>query len=432
MKHLVIVCLILVSLCFDYHAGQTQAFTCPGALPARLKRGDVGQVIDTGNPNNLRDRAATAGKLLKQLQAGDTFNVIDDPVCADKHVWYRVQSGKFVGWTAESGGGKYWLESSYSTGPCVDDTGLRLAYIPPGGTRIEIYHVESTTTCSYRYLAGQEFDAKALTWAPDGGKLAFHGYVPIVPGGHPLYNLDLRTTEVRKLTAPGNGTDNYPVWSPNGKWLVFHAWRSESRNPGLWILEGQVEKQISHFEKALFYGQFAWAPDSSHLAFVKNMDDNWKVFVVKADGTGELQLSDQEVGTNNRPTWSPDSQWIAYESTDKAIVLIRPDGSGRQILTTGQTPAWSPDGREIIFTRNHEMLIIDVQSHTERRLLAADGNVLDPSWSPDGRFIAYLLIAEDETQLHLMQRDGTGDRLISHGLNDTDWNWLNYAWSPRP
>jgi len=58
------------------------------------------------------------------------------------------------------------------------------------------------------------------------------------------------------------------------------------------------------------------------------------------------------------PTWSPDSQWVAFSlctdtgglNIDSGIWAVKPNGEGlRQILLNADSPAWSPNGEWIAF-----------------------------------------------------------------------------------
>jgi TolB protein len=61
------------------------------------------------------------------------------------------------------------------------------------------------------------------------------------------------------------------------------------------------------------------------------------------------------------PNFSPDGQWIAFESDrsgDYEVYAIRPDGSGLRNLTNhparDQLPAFSPDGRWLLFQSDRD------------------------------------------------------------------------------
>jgi hypothetical protein len=75
---------------------------CPqGYLPPRLQVGEVARVTLGGSPNRVRELPSTSATFLGQLNPGTPIEVLEGPACAEGIVWWRVQSGTLVGWTAE-------------------------------------------------------------------------------------------------------------------------------------------------------------------------------------------------------------------------------------------------------------------------------------------------------------------------------------------
>ena len=82
-------------------------------LSPRLQIGTTGMVIP-GLPNALRDRPGlniSGSRVIGSLAGGAIFTILDGPVCADGHNWWRVSAGGQIGWTAEGQGyAEYWLD----------------------------------------------------------------------------------------------------------------------------------------------------------------------------------------------------------------------------------------------------------------------------------------------------------------------------------
>ncbi len=97
--------------------------SCAGALPSQLFVGIEGVVLENDErPVNVRRAPGRAGEAFERLRPGETFLVLEGPVCQDNLAWFRVRfSGILEGWIAEG-------TDFYFVGPVNPPEGSR----PPG------------------------------------------------------------------------------------------------------------------------------------------------------------------------------------------------------------------------------------------------------------------------------------------------------------
>ena len=150
----------------------------------------------------------------------------------------------------------------------------------------------------------------------------------------------------------------------------------------------------------------AISPDGRYAVYVKRGEQQslW----VKQIATGsEAQAVPPGPGYFlNRPTFSPDGNYIFYEHSDpqnedETILYSVPSlgGTSQRVLDDLSTPvSFSPDGKQVVFAhfdvgekKNPQLVIAGSDGtgrHTivERGALAANGS--SPSWSADGKLIA--------------------------------------------
>ena len=110
------------------------------------------------------------------------------------------------------------------------------------------------------------------------------------------------------------------------------------------------------------------------------------------DGLNVHRLTSNDV-IDFYPSWSPDSQHIAFMSGFSNIFVMNRDGSDAQFLTNGEMPVWSADGQHLDFVYG-----------------AYGYGGLQEVASPDGQRLAYSVRAETEQfrhDLYVKNMDGT-------------------------
>ncbi len=115
-----------------------------------------------------------------------------------------------------------------------------------------------------------------------------------------------------------------------------------------------------------------------------------QLYVMGAGGGAATRISFGE-GRYSTPVWSPRGDLIAFTKQTRgqfAIGVMRPDGSGERILTTGfhnEGPTWSPNGRVIMFFKEQgpgpRLHTIDVTGRFEQAV-TTPSFASDPAWSP--------------------------------------------------
>ena len=186
-----------------------------------------------------------------------------------------------------------------------------------------------------------------------------------------------------------------------------------------------------------------WSHDGLAIAFATSRDGNDEIYKMNGDGSAPVNLT-LRVGSDQQPAWSPDGSKVAFVSTHNdlgdlvpaEIFVMAPDGSGaRSPLTVNSggstSPAWSPDGNKIAFVTvrdgNSEIYVMNADGSSPVNITnnaAADDH---PVWSPDGTEIAFLSDRGGGRGVYVMRADGSGLTAIASGLSvGADY----VSWSP--
>jgi len=95
-------------------------------------------------------------------------------------------------------------------------------------------------------------------------------------------------------------------------------------------------------------------------------------------------------------------------------------------------PAWSPDGKKIMFIEillriNKEIFTINPDGTEKNNITKNEGHDYFASWSPDSKQIAFQSERDGNTEIYIMNSDGTDVRRLTIEPHSIDWNPL---WSP--
>ena len=279
---------------------------------------------------------------------------------------------------------------------------------------------------------------------------------PVGSCDHGLYVMNADGTGLRRLTrnaALGSGASADPVWSPDGRKLVFArrvrrsgapCWPVDSCDNELYVMNGDGTGLRRLTRNAVFDGSPVWLPDGARIGFLRSGSGRDEIYVMNADGSDQrrLTLLPRGVGVSGGApggdlTWSPEGEKIAFIAYAghlgrPDIFVMNTDGSGLRNVTNTATTSfdttWSPDGRRIAYLEGSPvgapLYVVNADGTGKQRLT---GPVMvdlgSPSWSPDGRTLAFTGRGGD---IYTVHADGTGLRKLTAGPG---WD-VDHRWSP--
>ncbi|MBX3080370.1 MAG: PD40 domain-containing protein [Anaerolineae bacterium] len=179
-----------------------------------------------------------------------------------------------------------------------------------------------------------------------------------------------------------------------------------------------------------------WSPDGNHIVFqfqqpdaaLHSSDGNGhnQIYVMDADGTNQINLTNDPAGDYYSPVWSPDGSRIAFVTNQESryfVSVMDADGKHRVTLTEGIAPAWSPDGNYIAYMKQSGIFLLNIADSVETQLATSAGY---PTWSPDGSQIAFVSDPDGSPDVYTMREDGTDMIRVTNTLESE----LSLKWSP--
>ncbi|MBK5292408.1 MAG: protein kinase [Acidobacteriia bacterium] len=174
-----------------------------------------------------------------------------------------------------------------------------------------------------------------------------------------LWTVDLGRKVVSKLTF-NPASEGPGVWSADGQKVYFYTTRPES-GPAIFEIpangagtEKLVAKTYTHHMHA--------SPDGKYLMFERVRDTNAGLATLDLKNENKMAMYLEKAGLNS-PQFSPDSRFVAYESSEtgrtEVYVQTFPAGGGKWQISTngGVEPRWRGDGKELIYDQGNGTLM---------------------------------------------------------------------------
>jgi TolB protein len=214
-------------------------------------------------------------------------------------------------------------------------------------------------------------------------------YMEFGQGDPRVYLLNIETGQ-REVVGNFPGMSFSPRFSPDGQRVIMSL--QQGGNSNLFVMDLRSKALTRLTDTPAIDTSPSYAPDGAQLCFESDRGGKPQIYVMPAGGGSAQRISFGD-GTYSTPVWSPRGDYIAFTKQGGgqfAIGIMKPDGSGERILTSGfhnEGPTFAPNGRVVMFFRDPggnsgpSLFTVDISGRNEQKQ-PTPGFASDPAWSP--------------------------------------------------
>jgi TolB protein len=228
--------------------------------------------------------------------------------------------------------------------------------------------------------------------SPDNSRVAFATL------GREGWSVRMYSLELGRLVSfpagTAGGANQSPAWSADGAKIAFSS--SRSGDPELWVADasGSAPKRITYFKGPDVSP--VWNPrTNAQIAWVSGRTGLPQVYTMDQDGANIQRMTDGGYAVS--PSWSSTGQFLTF-SWNRKYGPGAPGGQDIYIMDiatkrwqqltheegTNDFPSWAPDTRHIVFERKQggrTEIWSMLADGTDQHQLTHSGNNFMPNWS---------------------------------------------------
>ena len=203
----------------------------------------------------------------------------------------------------------------------------------------DIYVMNPDGTNLINLTQSPEMEEASPSWSPDGKQIVYKSWGIFNANGFfqsDIWVMDADGENQRNLTNHIAG-DWQPDWSPDGRQIAFTSDRNSDWEFDIWggnwevyVMAPDGTNLVNLTKHPAKDGSPDWSPDGKQIAFSTNRDgdwkknpkDNWEVYMMNADGTNPINLT-------NHPAWDSGPAW-------EPAAALRVSSKGRLVTLRGK------------------------------------------------------------------------------------------------